>query len=77
MTIYRVALVIAALGLAVAFVSFLPSQKDDVTAGSIAVSAAPASARISIWEIHNLAHLEFLPVQQFEDQSVVFQQAQR
>jgi hypothetical protein len=27
---------------------------------------------ISISEIHNLAHLEFLPIQQIEDQTLIF-----
>jgi hypothetical protein len=29
-------------------------------------------SQISTLEIHNLAHLEFLPIQQIEDQSLVF-----
>ena len=32
---------------------------------------------ISISEIHNLAHLEFLPIQQIEDQSLIFTEASR
>jgi hypothetical protein len=32
---------------------------------------------MSVWEMHNMAHLEFLPVQPIEDQGVVFHQAQR
>ena len=32
---------------------------------------------ISISEIHNLAHLEFLPIQQIEDQSLIFTEAER
>jgi len=27
---------------------------------------------ISVWEIHNQAHLEFLPVQHIDDQTFVF-----
>jgi len=34
-------------------------------------------SQISISEIHNLAHLEFLPVQQIEDQSLIFTEAER
>jgi len=32
---------------------------------------------ISIWEMHNQAHLEFLPVQEIEDQSLVFAEKPR
>jgi hypothetical protein len=42
----------------------------------ISVSKATTPA-ISIWEIHNQAHIEFLPVQQFEDQSLVFAEKPR
>jgi len=45
-----------------------------VTAGLAAVAIGFA---ISIWEIHNQAHLEFLPVQQFEDLSLVFAEKPR
>jgi hypothetical protein len=31
---------------------------------------------ISISEIHNLAHLEFLPIQPTEDQSLIFTEAE-
>ena len=41
------------------------------------VSKATTTPAISIWEIHNQAHLEFLPVQQFEDQSLVFAEKPR
>ena len=77
MTIYRMALAIAALGLALIFATLSPSHNEHVTAAMIAVSAAAPPAAISTWEMHNLAHLEFLPIQQFEDQSLVFHQAQR
>jgi hypothetical protein len=44
--------------------------------GTVAKVNAPKArlvpAGISVWEIHNQAHLEFLPVQQIDDQSVVF-----
>ena len=32
----------------------------------------PTAQRISIQELHSLAHQEGLPVQQFEDESLVF-----
>ena len=38
----------------------------------MAVVSTPVPAGIFIWETHNQAHLEFLPVDQIEDQSVVF-----
>jgi hypothetical protein len=41
------------------------------------VSKTTAPAAISFWEIHNQAHLESLPVQQIEDQSVVFSEVRR
>jgi hypothetical protein len=40
------------------------------------VSKPTVPAAISILEIHNQAHLEFLPIQQIEDQSV-FSEARR
>jgi len=39
---------------------------------SISLSKATTTPPISIWEMHNQAHLEFLPVQEIEDQSLVF-----
>jgi hypothetical protein len=44
------------------------------------ISSVPApttTSQISIWDIHNQAHLEFLPVQHVDDQSVIFTQARR
>src|SRR6516164_8279238 len=38
----------------------------------ISVSTLTTTPTISVWEIHNQAHLEFLPVQQIDDQSFVF-----
>ena len=76
-TIYRMVMGIAALGLALGFVIFWPSHNDHLTAAQITISEAPAPAAISIWEMHNLAHLEFLPIEQYKDQSLVFHQAQR
>jgi hypothetical protein len=42
---------------------------------ALSISAAPNAmqpATISVWEIHNRAHLENLPVQEIDDQSLVF-----
>jgi len=50
------------------------SQFATETSVSKATMTTPA---ISIWEIHNQAHLEFLPVQQIEDQSLVFAEKPR
>jgi hypothetical protein len=41
------------------------------------VSKAATAPAISIWEIQNQAHIKFLPVEQFEDQSFVFTEAPR
>jgi len=48
------------------------------SATEISVSKATMTMPvISIWDIHNQAHLEFLPVQQTDDQSVVFAEKPR
>ena len=40
-------------------------------------SATPTTvSQISISEIHNLAHLEFLPIQEVEDQTLIFTEAE-
>ena len=65
-TIHRVALGIAALGVALGFAVVSRSHNDDLTGTSIAVSAAPAAAAISIWEMHNLPQVKFLPFERFE-----------
>ena len=59
----KTAMLVIVLGIAVGFVlwSFAPEIKGRSTARNI-----------SIQELHALAHQEGLPVQQFEDQSLVF-----
>jgi hypothetical protein len=59
----KTAMLVIVLGFAVGFVlwSFAPELKGRSTAPNI-----------SIQELHALAHQEGLPVQQFEDQSLVF-----
>ena len=42
------------------------------TLGSSLSAVPKAIPTISIWEIHNQAHLENLPVQEIDDQSLVF-----
>jgi hypothetical protein len=44
----------------------------DSTASISPASNATLAPTISIWEIHNRAHLENLPVQEVDDQSLVF-----
>ena len=66
-TIRRRVLVIAALGLALGFAIFSPTHNNELTTAGRAVSATFAAPAISIWEMHGLAHLENLPVDDFED----------
>jgi acid phosphatase class B len=47
------------------------------SATEISVSKASTTPAISIWEIHNQAHIESLPVQHIEDQSLIFTEAER
>ena len=63
---------LAAVGLGV----WLNSATQSATEIS-SVSAPTTTLQVSIWDIHNQAHLEFLPVQQIEDQSLVFTEAKR
>ena len=51
---------------AVAIGLWLNSVSNSATEIS-SVSKPTAPTAISIWEIHNQAHLEFLPIQQIED----------
>jgi hypothetical protein len=77
-TNYKIFMGILAVAIAVGF-AFWPNSNDSFAVGTVAtvaVSAPRTPARISIWEIHSLAHLENLPVQNFEDQSLIFHQAQ-
>jgi hypothetical protein len=82
---YRIPIGILAIALGLGFVLFWPGSGNklateavaNLATEAVAVSRAPAPATISIWEMHNLAHLENLPVQSFEDQSVIFAQARR
>ena len=49
----------------------------NVASHPVSVSEARMAPSISIWEIHNRAHLENLPVERFEDQSPEFAEARR
>jgi len=65
------AVTIAALAVGI----WLTSISKSVTqVSSLSTPTAPA---ISFWEIHNQAHVDSLPVQQIDDQSVVFTEARR
>jgi PIN domain nuclease of toxin-antitoxin system len=63
---------IAAAGLAAFGLGFWLSSATDSPTEISSVAAPTTVSQISIWEIHNQAHLEFLPVQQIEDQSLIF-----
>ena len=69
----RRAVICVTAGLAAVAIGFGLNSATSRSTMEISVSdATTATPAISIWEIHNQAHLEFLPVQQFEDQSLVF-----
>ena len=65
------ALVAVSVGL---WLSGVGNSAIDISAVSPERTASPAT---SIWDMHNQAHLEFLPVQHIDDQSVIFSQARR
>jgi hypothetical protein len=71
----RALIAVAAAGLAaVGLGVWLNSATQSAT--EISSVSAP-TATVSIWDIHNQAHLEFLPVQQIDDQSLIFTEAKR
>ena len=73
----RALIAVAAAGLAaVGLGVWLNSATQSATEIS-SVPAPTTTSQISIWDIHNQAHLEFLPVQHVDDQSVIFTQARR
>jgi hypothetical protein len=73
----RRAVICVTAGLAAVAIGFGLSYATSRSTTELSVSKAATTPAISIWEIHNLAHLEFLPVQQFEDQSLVFAEKPR
>jgi hypothetical protein len=73
----RALLGIAAAVLAVLAATVWLSSANNSAIETRSVSKPTARATISVWEIHNQAHLEFLPVEQIEDQSVVFTATRR
>jgi len=73
----RRAVICVTAGLAAVAIGFGLSYATSRSTTEISVSKAAMTPAISIWEIHNQAHLEFLPVQQFEDLSLVFAEKPR
>jgi|tagenome__1003787_1003787.scaffolds.fasta_scaffold20614267_2 hypothetical protein len=63
---------VAAAGLAAVAVGVWLNSAGNSATEISSVTKPTASTAISFWEIHSQAHLESLPIQQFEDQSVVF-----
>jgi hypothetical protein len=63
---------VAAAGLTVVAIGFWLNSTISRSAAEISVSKAASTPAISVLEIHNQAHLEFLPVQHIDDQSLVF-----
>jgi hypothetical protein len=59
----KVVTIVVALGLTVAI---------GLWSKSSAVNGSPTVQTISIQELHALAHLEGLPIQHFEDKSVIY-----
>jgi hypothetical protein len=70
MVVAAVALTATVIGVRLNFISNSATE----------ISSVPKStglAAISFWRIHNQAHVESLPVQQIDDQSLVFTEARR
>jgi hypothetical protein len=72
----RHAVICVTAGLAAVAIGFGLNSATSRSATEISVSN-PTPPAISIWETHSQAHLEFLPVQHIEDQSLVFTSAPR
>jgi len=64
--------VVVAAGLAAIGLGFWLSSATQSATEISSVPKPAAVSQISISEIHNLAHLEFLPIQQIEDQTLIF-----
>jgi hypothetical protein len=64
--------VVVAAGLAAIGLGFWLSSATQSATEISSVPKPTAVSQISISEIHNLAHLEFLPIQQIEDQTLIF-----
>jgi hypothetical protein len=68
--------VVVAAGLAAIGLGFWLSSATQSATEISSVPTPTTVSQISILEIHNLAHLEFLPIQQIEDQSLIFTEAE-
>ena len=68
----RRAVICVTAGLAAVAIGFGLNSTISQSRTESSVSKATTMPGISIWEIHNLAHVKFLPVQHIEDQSLVF-----
>src|SRR6266404_6504125 len=68
----RRAVICVTAGLAGVAIGFGLNSATSRSTTEISVSTPTTTPTISVWEIHNQAHLEFLPVQQIDDQSFVF-----
>jgi hypothetical protein len=74
----RRAVICVTAGLAAVAIGFgLISAITSKSTTEISISNPTPTPAISISEIHNQAHLEFLPVHHIEDQSLVFAAAPR
>jgi hypothetical protein len=71
-TSMRRAVICVTAGLAGMAIGFGLNSATSRSTTEIPVSSPATTPTISVWEIHNQAHLEFLPVQQIDDQSFVF-----
>ena len=68
----RRAVICVTAGLAAVAIGFGLNSVTSKSATEISISNPTPTSAISISEIHNQAHIEFLPVQQIEDQTFVF-----
>jgi len=68
--------VVVAAGLAAIGLGFWLSSATQSATEIISVPTPTTVSQISISEIHNLAHLEFLPIQEVEDQTLIFTEAE-
>ena len=67
----RRAVICVTAGLAAVAIGFGLNSATSKSTTEISISNPTPTPAISIWEIQNQAHLEFLPVQHIEDQSLV------
>jgi len=72
----RAVIGVIAAGLAVVGLGFWLSSATQSATEISSVPTPTTVSQISISEIHNLVHLEFLPIQQIEDQSLIFTEAE-